>query len=195
MEKRKYIFVPYQLMGIQQGIQGGHASDQYAHKYKDDSDNIDFVENHMTWIVLNGGSTNNRRDFTGKSVGTLNQIADQLLEHDIKFTHFIEPDLNDALTAVCFICDERVFNKELYPDFTDFMANEIYPEIVESDLYSDEDDFIDAKLNRDYEVYKYKNRLKFQNFSKMPEYKEWIEFIGGEKNLFLRNLIKDKKLA
>ena len=29
----------------------------------------------------------------------------------------------------------------------------------------------------------------------MPEYKEWVEFIGGEKNLFLRNLIKDKKLA
>ena len=193
MEKRKYIFVPYQLMGIQQGIQGGHASDQYAHKYKDDPDNIDFVENHMTWIVLNGGSTNSRRDFDGKSVGTLNQIADLLLDNDIKFTHFIEPDLNDALTAVCFVCDERVFNKQLYPDFTDFMINKALPEIVEEEYTSD--DLINAKIGRETLVNKYKTWLKFQNFTKMPEYKEWVEFIGGEKNLFLRNLIKDKKLA
>ena len=194
MEKRKYIFVPYQLMGIQQGIQGGHASDQYAHKYKDDPDNIDFVENHMTWIVLNGGSTNSRRDFDGKSVGTLNQIADLLLDNDIKFTHFIEPDLNDALTAVCFVCDERVFNKQLYPDFTDFMINKALPEIVEEE-YTSDDDLINAKIGRETLVNKYKTWLKFQNFTKMSEYKEWVEFIGGEKNLFLRNLIKDKKLA
>jgi len=194
MEKRKYIFVPYQLMGIQQGIQGGHASDQYAHKYKDNIDNIDFIENHMTWIVLNGGTTNNRRDFTGKSIGTLNQIVDQLIENNINFTHFIEPDLNDALTSVCFICDERVFNKEIYPDFTEFMINKTYPEIVDSE-YKYEDDLINAKIGRELLVNNYKIYLKFKNISKLSEYKEWIELLGGEKNVFLRNLIKDKKLA
>ena len=29
---------------------------------------------------------------------------------------FSEPDLNFALTAVCFIADERVFNYEDYPE-------------------------------------------------------------------------------
>lgn len=190
MEKRKYFFVPYQLIGIQQGIQGGHASDQFAHRYKDNADNIDFVENWKTWIVLNGGTTNN----SSENPGTLNIIFKSLLDNDIKCKGFYEPDLNDALTAVCFICDERVFNKELYPEFMDFVLNKIFPEIVESD-YLSEDDLIDAKIGRESLVNNYKIRLKFQNFTKRPEYAEWVKLLGGEKNVFLRNLIKDKKLA
>ena len=74
------------------------------------------------------------------------------------------------------------------------MINKALPEIVEEE-YTSDDDLINAKIGRETLVNKYKTWLKFQNFTKMSEYKEWVEFIGGEKNLFLRNLIKDKKLA
>ena len=42
--------------------------------------------------------------------------------------------------------------------------------------------------------------LKMQSSEKLQEmfpeyYKEWVRFIGGVKNVFLRELIKDKKLA
>lgn len=184
-----YFFVIRQLNGLNAGIQCGHAVEQYAHKYKDDPEYIDFVKNWKTWIVLNGGTTNNRRDFkVGEeylssetiAIGTLNQIYDQLLDHEINFSYFEEPDLNDALTAVCFICDERVFNKELYPDFVDFMFNKMYPA---------------ARQNIPYENEKWIRSL--QNTQELfPEYyTEWVESLGGEKNVFLRNLIKDKKLA
>ncbi len=181
-----YFFVPYQLTGIQQGIQCGHAVEQYAHKYKDDLEYTDFVENCKTWIVLNGGTTNSKRDFTigekyiGIAIGTLDQISDQLLINDIKFSYFNEPDLNDALTAVCFLCDERVFNKELYPDFVDFMFNKMYPAARQAIPYENE-----------------KWIRSLQNTQELfPEYyTEWVESLGGEKNVFLRNLIKDKKLA
>lgn len=119
LEKRMYFFVPYQLTGIQKGIQSGHSALRFALKfgrYNPDHLIWDFIENHQTWIVLNGGTTNNGLDFDGFSKGTLNKIADQLLENDIEFSYFNEPDLQDALTAVCFICDERVFDKVKYPE-------------------------------------------------------------------------------
>lgn len=155
LEKRMYFFVPYQLTGIQQGIQCGHAVEQYAHKYKDDIEYIDFVENWKTWVVLNGGTTNSNLE----NPGTLNVIHRSLIDNYIKCKSFYEPDLNDALTAICFICDERVFNKEKYPDFEDLMLKSVY----------------------EYQI--------------VTNYDQWLEFIGGEKNLFLRELLKGKRLA
>lgn len=125
MEKRMYFLVPYNISPIQQAIQAGHAALEYAHKYKDDPEYIDFIENWKTWIILNGGTTNSNRELgTGISVGTLNQALDNIIEQDnIKFSIFNEPDLNDALTAVCLVVDERVFNREEYPDFSDWSRN------------------------------------------------------------------------
>lgn len=113
LEKRKYMLVPYQLSGRQGGIQAGHASDEYSLKYAQDAENIDFLKNHKTWIVLNGGTTNDREDYKG----TINKDVELLQQHNIKHTVFREPDLGDVITAVCLIADERVFNKEEYPDF------------------------------------------------------------------------------
>ena len=79
LEKRMYFFVPYQLTGIQQGIQCGHAALEYARKYWNDIYFIDFRENWKTWVILNGGTTNNNPD----KLGTLNQIHNQLLENEI----------------------------------------------------------------------------------------------------------------
>lgn len=112
LEKRMYFFVPYQLTGIQHGIQCGHASLEFAGKYWDNEIFTDFRKNWKTWVILNGGTTNTNPD----RLGSLNIIHNQLLENGINCEVFYEPDLQDAMTAVCFVCDERVFDKEKYPD-------------------------------------------------------------------------------
>lgn len=55
---------------------------------------------------MNGGTTNN----DNINLGSLNEIRLSLIDHGIKFSEFYEPDLNNSLTAICFLLDERVFN-------------------------------------------------------------------------------------
>ena len=185
LEKRMYFFVPYNLSPIQQAIQAGHAALEYARKYKDDKEFIDFVDNWKTWIILNGGTTNSKRDFDAVSFGTLNQLADQLSLGDgidpIKMTYFREPDLEDALTAVCFICDERVFNYEDYPDLFEFILDNDFPP--------------DTKAYHD--AYKIKRTQTHEELKEILPliYSVWVNSLGGPQNVFLRELLKGKKLA
>jgi hypothetical protein len=185
MKQRMYFFVPYNLSPIQQGIQAGHAALEYAAKYHENQDFKDFIENDKTWIILNGGTTNDDVD----NLGSLNKIYIDLLNHDamitnetVNFSIFREPDLNNALTAVCFLVDERVWDYENYPDFYEWIINhEIDPAIKYS---------IDLKSS-------YVKRYSYEQFKEsFPTFfNEWTEFLGGEKNVFLRELIKGKKLA
>lgn len=156
LELKMYFFTIYQLSGIQAGIQCGHAALEYAKTYGDTELFKDFVENHKTWIVLNGGTTNSSRDSNGELNGSLNRIAETLSNNNINNAVFHEPDLEDALTAVCFLADERVYNYEKYPDYEDAVKNRMWGGI---------------------------------------NYKDWVNFMGGDKNVFLRELIKGKKLA
>ena len=181
LELRMYFFVPYNLSPIQQAIQAGHSALEYADKYGSDEEYIKFVREWKTWIILDGGTTNERRDLDGIVMGSLNQIADDLLTNDIKFSYFQEPDLNDALTALCFLADERVFNKKDYPDFTNYLI----PELKLNDGKEANFDYIKIKTTN-VEILKEKYTDK---------YKEWVRFVGGVKNVFLRELIRDKKLA
>jgi hypothetical protein len=185
LELRMYFFVPYQLTGIQQGIQSGHSALRFALNYgRYDPNHIiwNFIEKHQTWVILNGGTTNNDRDFSGEPFGSLNKIIDQLLVNDIEFNHFVEPDINNAITAVCFICDERVFDRKKYPDCMDFIFNKMY-EKAREDIPE-----ANVKMLKSMPIEKIKELF--------PEYyDQWVISIGGEKNVFLRELIKDKKLA
>jgi len=124
LEKRMYFLVPYNISGRQMGIQAGHAALRYARKYAETDPEVwDFVDNHETWIILNGGTTNQIRDLDGIPLGTMDQYGDQLLENKIQFSYFNEPDLNGALSALCLIVDERVFNREDYPDFPEWLKS------------------------------------------------------------------------
>lgn len=178
LQLRMYFFVNYQLIGIQKGIQAGHSALRYVRTYHNENPLIwDFIDNHETWIILDGGTTNNRYDFEGKPLGSMNEILESLQQNEIEYGYFQEPDLNDALTAICFICDERVFNRKDYPDFQDYVMNRIGLISAESRL-----------------------KMRMLSITEIKEgymdlYKEWIRFIGGVKNEFLRELIKDKKLA
>lgn len=117
LELRMYGLVNYQLSDIQKGIQFGHAVVEYGLNHSGEKKYLDWANNHKTFIILNGGTTNSSiNQETGNPKGTLNQHAVTLRDMEVPFCYFHEPDLGDQLTAVVFLVDEYVFNKEKYPD-------------------------------------------------------------------------------
>lgn len=128
LEYRMYGLVPYNISPIQQGIQFGHAVVEYGldiikaplklyQKY-DKWARID-----KTFIIYNGKTTNENV----LRPGTMQQYAAELKANGIFTAEFREPDLNDTLTAVVFLVDERVFNKEKYPDYETYFNEENVP--------------------------------------------------------------------
>lgn len=94
-----YFFVMYNLSGIQKGIQAGHAAVEYQLKHGKTKQYKEFANHHKTFILLDGGGSNDMllREEELESMG-------------IKFASFIEPDLNDSVSAIAFIVPERVYN-------------------------------------------------------------------------------------
>jgi hypothetical protein len=89
--------------------------------------------------------------------GSMQMHRDLLNENGVLFSEFREPDINDALTGIAFIVDERVFNKEDYPD---------YEEVIHESM-----------------------------LVQMQHRKEWVDRIGGGKNVFLREFLTNFRLA
>ena len=116
LEQRMYGLVPYNISPIQQGIQFGHAVVEYGiriyHGHADDA-YLQWARNDKTFIILNGGTTNNNSE----QWGTLNQAVLELGRLRVQKATFNEPDLGDQLTAVVFLVDERVWDKEKYPEY------------------------------------------------------------------------------
>jgi hypothetical protein len=120
-----YGLVPYNLSPIQQGIQFGHAVVEYSNEFFNDPDYQQWSRKDKTFIILNGGTTNLNK------VGTLNAHEMVLYNQNVKHHCFHEPDLGDQLTAVVFLVDDRVWDKEKWPDYegnwvSDFSGT--YPE-------------------------------------------------------------------
>jgi hypothetical protein len=170
LEYRMYGLVPYNISPIQQGIQFGHAVVEYGQTVKGLS-NLEKIYNKWakedkTFIILNGGTTNNTPD----KLGSLNQHLRTLTDNGVATAVFHEPDLGDQLTAVVFLVDERVFNRELYPEFQE-----------EKLPYGTRKPSKKAQLE-----------LEERNES---NYQKWVEKIGGPKNAFLREFLKPLRLA
>lgn len=110
-EYRMYGFVPYQLSGIQAGIQFGHAVVEYGNRFNQTPEYQKWSTQDKTFIVLDGGTTNDNPI----KFGTLNKLENELFNLGIRNAEFKEPDLGDQLTAIVFLLDERVWNKEKYP--------------------------------------------------------------------------------
>ena len=175
LELRMYGLVNYQLTGIQQGIQFGHAVVEYGLKYFNTDLYKDWASNHKTFIVLNGGTTNTKLSISdGLPFGTMNKHLLTLDQNNIELAPFYEPDLGDQLTAIVFIVDERVFNKKLYPDFNQFVKlNYDF-----DDKYINYNDWINSDLE---------DKVKIAN--------EWKTSIGGDNNIFLRDFLLNFRLA
>lgn len=186
LELRMYGLVPYNISPIQQAIQFGHAVVEYGQKVKEHGSELDSVtyndwaNNWKTFIILNGGTTNHKTSLEdGLPFGTLNNHLLTLMDNGIDFAQFNEPDLGDQLTAVVFIVDERVFNKKKYLDFEDWII-ENYGDLITGDGSS----------------YQIARRVKEStNKQDQKAYQEWVSFVGGEKNVFLREFLKNFKLA
>lgn len=176
LEYRMYGIVPYNISPIQAGIQFGHAVVEYQQNTRGIKPAEDiynkWASQDKTFIICNGGTTN--EDPTDKWYGSMQKRRDALSEAGILFAEFREPDLNNTLTAVVFLVDERVFNEELYPNY----VNMPYPWEEKGRGYKPKESEI-AKWESDNA----KNREK------------WVEKIGNEKNDFLRKFLKPLRLA
>jgi hypothetical protein len=186
LELRMYGLVPYNISPIQQAIQFGHAVVEYGQKVKGNGFELasvtynDWANNWKTFIILNGGTTNHKTSLEdGLPFGSLNNHLLTLMDNGIEFASFNEPDLGDQLTSVVFIVDERVFNRKKYPDFEDWII----------DNYG-------GLITGDGNAYQIAKRIK-DSTSKVDQkvYQEWIKLIGGEKNFFLRDFLKNFRLA
>jgi hypothetical protein len=111
---RMYGLVPYNISPIQQGIQYGHAVVEYGIQYSQEPAYHRWSRIDKTFIILNGGTTNT----SGLTPGTLNQYAEMLKDvYGVPTAEFFEPDLGDQLTAVVFLVDDRIWDKDVYPDY------------------------------------------------------------------------------
>lgn len=189
LELRMYGLVPYNISPIQQGIQYGHSKDEYTLAMFEmldkgltefDSESIKVYQNYRSWlktwktyIILNGGTTNNNLE----RLGTLNQHLLTLREKGVYCTEFYEPDLGDQLTGVDFLIDERVFLKEVYPDFV-FDNQSILHKTPGYGMWSNDP-----------------LKPEFLNKDERKRWEAWVESIGGETNLWLRTWLKQFRLA
>jgi hypothetical protein len=135
---RMYFFVARQLSGLDKGIQCGHAALQYSRCCELGIFDLDtkkqydeFADFHKTFIILNGGA--------------LSELVDretELEELNIDFASFVEPDLNDSVSAIAFIVDETIYNF----DETKLSQNGL--------MYFPEQ-FLSEEDQRKYKIYKY----------------------------------------
>ena len=158
LKYRMYGLVPYNISPIQQGIQFGHGVVEYMMNNFNKPETQYWANNDKTFIILNGGTTNN---FEGE-LGTLNKHLLTLKEKGILVSTFSEPDLGNQLTSINFLVDERVWNTEKFPDF------------ISSNYWW-------GGTNKD--------------FKSSKEYIEWVQLLGGETNVWLREFLRQFRLA
>jgi len=181
LELRMYTLVPYNLLGIQMGIQHEHSVVQnvvnnviekiISGEEMDEKFKL-WATEWKTSILLNGGTSNEghmvRHGFKDIwYVGSMQQYLEKLVNAGINISTFYEPDLNSMLTGISFIVDERVFNRKLYKDFVPTPYNFLVDGINEETVRCWEEN---------------------NNMNKAI----WLDNIGGEKNEFLRELLNPK---
>lgn len=177
LELRMYSLVMYNISGIQAGIQSGHSDIEYMLAFNEDPRFWEWAKYWKTVIRLNGGTSNSGKDlvynFT-RQKGSMEKHLESLINNGIKCAPFYEPDLNNALSSISLLVDERVFNNKDYPDWI-------------SDYLNDFGRPLD-NLNLD-------NKEVIQ---KLPHeekrYNMWLERIGGKKIAFLKNYFNPKKI-
>ena len=112
-----YGLVMYQLGGsIHAGIQFGHAKDEFQIAYHKTKEYHRWLNHDKVYVILNGGTTNSK-------FGTLQEHIKTLQKFKINFATFREEDMDNILTSVAFLIDERVFDKDKYPDVVTVETN------------------------------------------------------------------------
>lgn len=188
LELRMYGFVPYNISEIQKGIQFGHAVVEYGLDNFHSIEYLDWAKYWKTFIILNGGTSNhsvNRyHEIEEEYIGSMESLLEELKSNDVTLATFFEPDLNDMLSGVVFIIDERVFNRKKYLDFGDWF--------IET-----HGDFLFDRLIQPNKLDRMRREGYFESTDDEKEkifYKEWVDYVGGEKNVFLRDFLNPNKV-
>ncbi len=167
LEKRMYILVNRSLSQMQKGIQTLHAVVEYGLQFPT-TEYFEWANEYKTVIILDGGTSNSvlhlemdssipYKPISSYFEGNMeNQHLYLSEELNMNVAQFKEPDVNNCLTAIAFIVDERVFDREKYLDF--------------------EHDLNDGLGNS-------------------IRYKGYIDTMGGEKNVKLREFLSKFRLA
>lgn len=193
LELRMYGIVPYNISEIQKAIQFGHAVVEYGQMVKKEKPYVecllynDWADNWKTFIILNGGTSNHsqNRYHEGEFTGTMEEHLTTLEEIGIPNATFYEPDLNDMLSAVVFIVDERVFNRKKYLDLGDW-------------IWTNRGEYLADRMITTQRIDKMHRNGYFQTDANKEEkeiYNEWVDSIGGDKNVRLREFLSGLKLA
>ncbi len=188
---RMYGLVPYNISPIQQGIQFGHAVQEYNNMMfnlvalgpKEQELKAAFNNWRLfgkTFIVLNGGTTNSRI-IDDIPFGSLNQHLKTLKEIGVVTAEFYEPDLGEQLTAIVFLVPKQVYNKKEFPEFKDYVKNL---------------DFNDEMKNYIIHCHETKDLpLSFTRKEYNEIYNDWLNSIGGIKNLKIREFLYNFRFA
>lgn len=164
MELRAYGFVARNLSDKAIGIQFGHAMVRLSTMNQPNF--IEFANNHETFVILNGGTTNTSKE----NPGELNQLLHSIKNLNVtKVAAFYEPDLGNQLTAISFIVDERVWNHNKYPMFDGYMRN------------------LDPNMARTY--FGNGNPMNSLEVEYKELFKEYLESIGGIENYTLKQIL------
>lgn len=105
MEYRMYVLSERHLSPVQKAIQGAHALVEYQLEHGDTDEYKQWSKNDKTLIVLDGGNYDDMEN----DIVTLKDLG-------YKLSTFCEPDMNNMRTSYALIADERVWDKEKYPD-------------------------------------------------------------------------------
>jgi len=163
LEYRGYGIIPYNIKPIQAGIQYSHSIVEYVLENFNTKAFRLWGKLHKTAILLDGGSSNHTENRYSEEeyTGTMEEHLKLLQENDIQFSTFYEPDLNDMLSCIFLIADERTFNFKKYPDYG-LTYNTLTKKFDKQPIWTPD----------------------------LKPTKEWIESIGGQKNYFLRELLR-----
>lgn len=156
LKYRMYCIMLRHLSGINKAVQANHSSVEYIWKYKDVEHIKQYIEEDKTTIMVDGGT---HQDMV--------EIHKRFEEAGIHHTYFIEPDLNDCMTAITVVADERVWDRKNYKSYRDFVDSCMIEDGLNPMLSSIRPGYIE----------------------------QWYEYIGGEKNSILMEILQNKKLS
>ncbi len=127
--------------------------------------------------VLNGGTTNSKIDEeSNKPIGELNNYLKELGKYKIETGVYYDNELGNQLTCIVFLGDERVFNKEKYPDFDQFLMQ--FQDIIDT-------------FEKDRTYFSIVEEI---TKNRSTVYLDWVKSIGGVRNEFLRDFLKQFEL-
>jgi len=98
-----YCLAECHLSSIQKAIQSAHAIVEYSSQYGDTEEYKQWAKKDKTIIILNGGA-----------LPEMQSVDGFLLQNNIKYATFAEPDMGHMLTSICFLADERVWDYDKF---------------------------------------------------------------------------------